>query len=50
MPKMTNIKSRLKTNNKNFIDFLSKCLKIDPSARFSAKEALSHPFISELIK
>lgn len=48
-PKMTNLKARIKSNNKNFIDFLSKCLKIDPSARLSAREALLHPFITETI-
>ncbi len=35
-PKLTNMKSRIKCDNKNFLDFLSKCLKIDPSARLSA--------------
>ena len=40
------MKARIKSNNKNFIDFLSKCLKIDPSVRMSAKEALQHPFIT----
>ena len=49
VPKMTNMKARIKSNNKNFIDFLSKCLKIDPSVRMSAKEALQHPFITETI-
>jgi serine/threonine protein kinase len=45
---MTNLKSRVHSENKHFLDFLSKCLKIDPSARLSAKEALDHPFITEL--
>jgi|688.fasta_scaffold457972_3 serine/threonine protein kinase len=47
---MTNLKARLKSENKNFVDFISKCLKIDPSARISAKEALNHPFITEPIQ
>jgi serine/threonine protein kinase len=48
-PKMTNMKSRIKCDNKNFLDFLSRCLKIDPSQRMSAAEALNHPFITETI-
>ncbi len=35
-PKMTNMKSRMKCENKLFIDFLSKCLKLDPCQRMSA--------------
>jgi serine/threonine protein kinase len=49
LPKLTNLQSRIQSDNKNFIDFLSKCLKIDPSTRISAKEALNHPFITVLI-
>lgn len=45
-PKMTNLKARLKCADKNFIDFLSKCLKLDPSRRISTREALEHPFIT----
>lgn len=37
IPKLTNLKTRLNCDDKLFIDFLSKCLKLDPSARMSAK-------------
>lgn len=47
VPIVTNLKSRLKTDHKTFIDFLSKCLKLDPTVRMSAKEALKHPFLLE---
>lgn len=43
---MTNLKARLRCENKHFMDFISKCLKLDPSARISAKEGLNHPFIT----
>lgn len=45
-PKMTNMRSRIKSDNKNFLDFISKCLKIDPSQRMTASKALNHPFIT----
>jgi len=45
IPKKTNMSSRVNSNNKDFLSFLSKCLKLDPTQRFSAKEALNHPFI-----
>ncbi|KAE8244589.1 hypothetical protein A4X13_0g6462 [Tilletia indica] len=31
----------------NFIDFLNRTLELDPAKRISAKDALSHPFLSQ---
>ena len=36
-PKNTNLKSRIKCSEPAFVDFLSKCLKLDPSIRMSAQ-------------
>ncbi|CAF0938845.1 unnamed protein product, partial [Brachionus calyciflorus] len=40
----------LKTNDTNFIDFISRCLEWDPSVRMNAEDALKHPWILELKK
>ena len=31
--------------NEDLKDFVSKCLALDPEQRFTAKEALRHPFL-----
>lgn len=31
---------------KNFADLLDKCLKMDPSQRITASDALKHPFMA----
>ena len=28
-----------------FLDFISKCLEVDPESRFTASEAMKHPWI-----
>ena len=35
----------MKTEDLDFIDFVSKCIELDPELRLSAKEALEHPFL-----
>lgn len=49
VPKQSNLKARVKCNDEYFLDFLKGCLRIDPSQRLSAKEALRHPFITEAV-
>ena len=39
IPKMTNLKHRLKTNDMFFLDFVRQLLQIDPSKRPTAEEA-----------
>ena len=38
------------TEDQNFLDFIEKCLELDPEFRITPKEALNHPFISSNIK
>ena len=33
--------------SKNLMDFLSKCLRIEPHSRLSVDHALNHPFINK---
>ena len=36
----------IQTSCEELLDFVDKCLALDPSERFSASEALNHPFIT----
>ena len=49
IPKKTNLKHRLKTEDPMFIDFCAGLLQIDPEKRMGAKEALKHPFLTEAV-
>jgi serine/threonine protein kinase len=50
IPKKTTLKARLNNcTNDLFVDFLSKCLAVNPANRISAQEALSHDFITQLL-
>ncbi|EAS00422.2 Serine/Threonine kinase domain protein (macronuclear) [Tetrahymena thermophila SB210] len=44
VPKHSNLKARLRTEDHLFIDFVRQCLQIDFTRRPTAKEALSHPW------
>lgn len=45
--KKTTLKKRLKSEDKHFLDFVRWLLEIDPLKRPTAKEALSHPWLTE---
>ena len=47
VPKKTNLKHRLKTSDAMFIDFIRQLLQVDPCRRPSAKEAMTHPWLTE---
>jgi dual specificity tyrosine-phosphorylation-regulated kinase 2/3/4 len=37
------------SEDKQFLDFISKCLELDPRNRLTAREALYHPFITGIV-
>ena len=39
----------VQTSCKDMIDFISKCLEVDPHYRLSASDALNHPFVADFI-
>ena len=45
--KKTNLKKRMKCEDKNFVDFVRRLLEVDPLKRPTAKEALQHPWLTE---
>jgi serine/threonine protein kinase len=45
--KKTNLKMRMNCEDQHFVDFVRWLLEIDPLKRPSAKEALSHPWLTE---
>jgi serine/threonine protein kinase len=49
VPKKTTLKHRLKCDDPYFLDFVRWLLEIDPTKRPSAKEALSHPWLTECV-
>ncbi|CAK68833.1 unnamed protein product (macronuclear) [Paramecium tetraurelia] len=48
VPKKSNLKARLKTDDMFFLDFVKQLLHIDPSKRPSAKDALNHPWFTQI--
>jgi serine/threonine protein kinase len=47
VPKRSNLKARLKTDDAYFIDFIRNLLNLDYHKRPTAREALQHPFITK---
>ena len=37
----------LDSDDPEFVDFISKCLRLDPEIRFTAEMALSHPWLAK---
>lgn len=47
VPKKTTLKARVKSDDAYFLDFIRWLLEVDPTKRPSAKEAMSHPWLTE---
>jgi serine/threonine protein kinase len=47
VPKKSNLKDRMRTNDIFFLDFVRNLLHLDPYRRFSAEEALEHPWLRQ---
>jgi serine/threonine protein kinase len=45
--KKTTLKKRLKCDDQHFVDFVRWLLEVDPLKRPTAKEALTHPWLTE---
>lgn len=44
-PVKSSLQKKLDSHDSNFLDFIGKLLKIDPNERFTAAEALAHPWL-----
>ncbi|EKX31033.1 hypothetical protein GUITHDRAFT_83483, partial [Guillardia theta CCMP2712] len=45
-PKKTTLRHRLGTDDELFIDFIDKLLQVNPTKRFTAEQALHHPWLA----
>ena len=44
-PDTRRLQDAVPTKDRNFLDFLRNCLMLDPEERFSAKQAINHPWM-----
>ncbi len=47
IPATRNLAHALQTNDADMVDFIGQCLELEPSRRFTAAEAIKHPFITK---
>lgn len=50
IPKRSNLKARLKSDDDQFVNFVEHLLQIDPDERPTAREAMHHPFLQNTYK
>lgn len=46
VPKRTSLRQRMRTDCDEFVDLLTRLLKLDPAERPTAEQALEHPFLT----
>ena len=49
IPSSRLIKEAVPCEDEEFLEFVSKCLEIDPETRFSASEAMEHPWLKNAL-
>ena len=49
IPSSRSLKEAVPCEDSEFLDFLRKCLEIDPESRFSASEAIEHPWVKDVL-
>ena len=49
IPDSKRLEQILTTEDRDFLDFIKSCLVLDPDERFSASQAIQHPWLSDPI-
>lgn len=50
IPESRDLQSAIPSKNMLYLDFVNRCLELDPEIRFSASEALKHPWMQDYIR
>ena len=50
IPESRLLQNAVPCEDEDFLNFIDGCLELDPRNRFSAKDALQHPFIRKFAK
>jgi dual specificity tyrosine-phosphorylation-regulated kinase 2/3/4 len=48
VPASRPLKELLKTDDEEFLDFLSRCLSWSPETRMTAEQGLAHPWLTKI--
>jgi len=49
IPSSRTLQDAVPCEDDEFLDFIIKCLEIDPEKRFSASEAMEHPWVKSVV-